>query len=237
MRLIPPLLASLLVAGRAVGASDSHLDFDVFLDDTPIGRHRFDILRAADGTSSVNSVAVFDVKILGIKVYGYRHEAMERWAQGCLVQIEATTNDNGRQLQVRGAVSSGGFQLQQGRSSTFRDACVSSYAYWDPERLLRQRELLNPQTGVFDQVQFESLGEETIVTAGAAVRANRYRLRSGKLVIELWYSQSGEWLQLDSTTSSNRRLRYRLSGIGEAGIVTTNSAPRSGVSTSDNSPP
>ena len=190
-----------------MAASESRLDFEVFLDDRPIGTHRFDIQRAADGTSSVSSVAVFDVRILGIKFYGYRHQAVERWAQGCLVQIEATTNDNGRQLQVSGRQNGGSFQLQQG---AVRDDCVSSYAYWDPERLLLQRELLNPQTGMFDQVQFESLGEETLLRHGAAVRANRYRLRSGKLAIELWYSLSGEWLQLDSTDSSNRQLRYRL---------------------------
>ena len=113
-----------------------------------------------------------------------------------------------------------------------RDGCVVSYAYWDPERLLRQRELLNPQTGQFDPAKIESLGEETIAVRGAQVRADRYRLHGGKLVIDLWYSKSGEWLQLDSTTTSKRQLHYR-----QAGIVTTNSAPRSDVSTSDSSPP
>ena len=170
--MIFPLLFSLLFGGRAVGASDSHLEFEVLLDDRPIGTHRFDILRAADGTSSVSSVAVFDVKILGITAYRYRHEAREKWAQGCLVA------DRGQHQRQRpqdsrcaGAASSGRFQLEQAGHVAARDGCVVSYAYWDPERLLRQRELLNPQTGQFDPAQIESLGEEDDYrTRGAGAR-------------------------------------------------------------------
>jgi hypothetical protein len=210
------LLMTMLLAVRPAAAGDTHLDFEVSLDSRPVGTHRFDILRAADGSQTVRSVAEFEVKILGFIVYRYRHEATERWEQGCLVQIKSSTNDNGRALQV---------------SRVFRDGCVSSYAYWDPARLLQQRELLNPQTGEFDPVQIESLGEETLVVRGAPVLADRYRLSNGKLVIDLWYSKAGEWLQLDSTTPSNRKLHYRL-----AGITTANRAP-SPVSNSDRSPP
>jgi len=230
-RLIATIPIVLLFAGQHASAGESHLEFDVHLDAKPIGAHRFDVVRAADGTHTVSSVADFDVRFFGIPAYRYRHRATERWGQGCLVQIEASTNDNGRSLQVAGGVRSGRFQLGQGKSSVARDGCVISYAYWDPARLLRQRELLNPQTGQFDAVQFESIGEEMLVVRGAQVRADRFRLRSEKFTIDLWYSKSGEWLQLDSTTSSNRKLRYR-----QKGIVTTNSAPRS-VSTSDSSPP
>jgi Family of unknown function (DUF6134) len=194
---IPTLLPVLVLATRAVAAADSHIEFEVFLEARPVGTHRFDILRPADGTQTVRSVAAFDVKILGFVAYRYRHEATERWEQGCLVQIDAATNDNGRALRV---------------SRGMRDQCAISYAYWDPARLLRQRELFNPQTGEFDPVRIESLGEETLVMRGAPVQADHYRLGNDKLVIDLWYSKTGEWLQLDSTTAANRKLHYRKRG-------------------------
>lgn len=213
---IPTLPVMLVLAARAASASDTRLAFEVFLDAKPVGTHHFDVLRPADGTQIVRSVAAFDVRILGFVAYRYRHEATEHWSQGCLAQIKSSTNDNGRALQV---------------SRHFRDGCVTSYAYWDPAQLLRQGEFLNPQTGELDRVLIESRGEETVVVRGVPVRADRYRLDNGELVIDLWYSKSGEWLQLDSTTASNRKLRYRL-----AGIETTNNAP-SVVSSSDKSPP
>jgi hypothetical protein len=211
-RLYTLLLAILLPASSVVSASNSYFDFDVFLDARPIGTHRFDIVRAPDGAHTVTSAAAFDVNILGFVAYSYRHQATESWARGCLVQIDASTNDDGQNLQVTGVERNGRFQLGQVRSPVYREGCVTSYAYWDPQRLLHQRELLNPQTGRFDQVRIESLGEETLAIRGKSVPADRYRLHSGKLAIDLWYSKTGQWLQLDSTTSSKRQLRYRLRG-------------------------
>jgi len=210
------LLVVLVLAARAAAAGDTRLELEVFLDAKPVGTHRFDILRAADGTQTVRSVAAFDVKLLGFVAYKYRHVARERWEQGCLVQITSSTDDNGRDLRV---------------SRDFRDACVTSYTYWDPAQLLRQSVLFNPQTGELDGVKIESRGEEAVMVRGTPMRADRYRVDNGKLLIDLWYSKSGQWLQLDSTTPARRKLRYRL-----AGIATTNSAPSS-VGSSERSPP
>lgn len=189
------LLVALLVAVSADAAVDSRFDFDVLLDDRRIGAHSFHVARDADGTHKVTSTAAFDVKFLGFVAYRYRHQATERWARGCLTQISSTTDDNGSRHQVTGPATTG---------------CVVTYAYWDPQRLLQQHELLNPQTGAIDRVQFDAMGEESIMVRGAALRADRYRLRNGKLAIDLWYSKAGEWLQLDSTTDTKRMLRYRL---------------------------
>jgi hypothetical protein len=189
------VLPTLLLMTGTAAAADNHFQFDVLLDKRRVGSHTFDIQRAADGTQQVSSLAAFDVKIIGVPAYRYHHQANEKWARGCLVQIESMTNENGRRSAV---------------SRELRGGCVSSYAYWDPERLLQQHELLNPQTGQMDAVKFEAMGEETLQVRGESRRANHYRLRGPKLVIDLWYSKQGEWLQLDSTTDSSRRLHYRL---------------------------
>jgi hypothetical protein len=74
------LAACLLAAASLAQARDGSrvFDFDVQLDGKPVGTHRFEVTRHADGTESVRSVARFDVKILGLTVYRYRHEARER---------------------------------------------------------------------------------------------------------------------------------------------------------------
>jgi hypothetical protein len=40
------------------------------------------------------------------------------------------------------------------------------------------------------------------------VPANHYKLTGEELDIELWYSRSGQWLALHSTTSKGRLVRY-----------------------------
>ena len=131
-----------------------------------------------------------------------------QWRGDCLAAIDATTQDNGRSLRVKGLVTGNRFQLEQ-PAATQLPACVSAYAYWNRDLLLRQRALLNPQTGKLDDVRIESLGQQQIELHGQRVAAERYRLHAAEYVIDLWYSLRGDWLQLESSTGS-RRLIYRL---------------------------
>jgi hypothetical protein len=198
-------------AASLASATEMRLhQFDVLLDGKLIGAHRFEIRRGDDGSESVLSDARFDVKFLGITAYRYRHQAREQWQDGCLTQLEASTSDNGKALVVRGARGQDGFQLERPAGAAKRVACVAAYPYWDRQRLLRQRELLNPQTGQFDAVTFEDLGEEAIDVQGRISTARRHRLRGPGHSIDLWYAADGQWLQLVTQARGERELRYRL---------------------------
>jgi hypothetical protein len=76
--------------------------------------------------------------------------------------------------------------------------------------MLRQARLLNAQTGEFETVKISALGDDNIIVRGATVAAKHYRVTGPKNPIDLWYSQSDEWLALESTVAGGRRLRYRL---------------------------
>ena len=68
------------------------------LDGKPIGEHRYTLERGADGAPQrVLSDARFDVRLLGIPVYRYRHQAQERWQGGCLQAIQADTDEHWQQ--------------------------------------------------------------------------------------------------------------------------------------------
>lgn len=156
------------------------LTFAVLLDGQPVGSHRFELSEDGDTRRLVSS-ARFDVKLLGVPVYRYRHDAVEHWRGDCLEKLEARTDDGGEVTTVRAAP----------------ERCVMSFAYWNP-RILQQRELLNAQTGRLEAVAVQALGE------------GRYRISGPAYPIELAYSPRGEWLGLDSTVAGKRRLSYRL---------------------------
>jgi hypothetical protein len=203
------LLVSMVLASPApAGAAEQRYDFDVSLGKRPIGTHRFIIRKSDDGAARVQSLASFEVRLLGIPAYRYRHQAEESWNGTCLAAIDATTDDNGRNIRVSGQQRDGRFHLQL-PASTALPACLSAYAYWDRDLLLRQRELLNPQTGKLDAVRVESLGVEFVELGGRSVTAERYRLHAQNYLIDLWYSPGGDWLQLESIAGS-RRITYRL---------------------------
>ncbi len=200
------LLITLAVPAFAAG---ERLEFDVLLDGKPIGTHHFEISTATEGSRRIESEATFRYRLLGIPLYRYHHRATEHWAAGCLTRIEASTDDNGKRLTVQGSMREGLFRLQLPAPLQDRANCVSGYVYWDRDQLLAQRELLNPQTGRFDAVRFESLGEEALQVRGTRILAERFRLLGEKLQIDLWYSREGEWLHLLSTVENGRTLRYQ----------------------------
>jgi Family of unknown function (DUF6134) len=183
------------------------LDFEVKLDGRAIGVHRFERVENQQGLRVISD-AKFEVRILGIRFYSYRHHAVEHWENGCLHSLEASTDDNGKKVQVV-AGSAGGVLTVSDPAGEAQHGCSFSYAYWD-RRIVDQHRLLNPQTGHFDSVQIEPKGFETITVRGRPSTAERFRLVTARLTIDLWYSMSGDWLQLDSMTQDGKRLQYRL---------------------------
>jgi len=187
------LFAVLLLAAAPAFAEARAWEFRVFLEEREIGRHRF-ILSGQGAQRELRSEARFDVRILRIPAYRYRHDALEHWRGDCLVSLSATTDDNGEPSGVDWRGSAG--------------ACDMSFAYWNP-RILQARRLLNAQTGEVVPVTVTGQGEETVEVRGQPVVAQRYRLSGPKLTIDLWYA-GGEWVALQSETSGGRRLFYRL---------------------------
>ena len=210
---IPALVLMVIGSSPAPAAPQHSLErgvaFEVLLDGRRVGTHRFDFQALADDRLQVTSRASFDVRILGITLFRYRHEANEHWQQGCLSRVDARTEENGKVLQVRGESEAGVFRLDLPRSLREARECVRAYAYWDPARLLQDQQLLNPQTGEFETVGIQRLPEEQITVLGSSVIAQRYRLRRSLGDIHLWYSRAGEWLQLERKVRDARSLHYR----------------------------
>jgi Family of unknown function (DUF6134) len=189
-RLLPFLL---LFAATPALAEPLAWNFRVFLDEREIGHHHF-TLRTDGGTRELRSEARFQVRVLGLTVYRYAHDAMERWRGECLQALDSTTDDNGDREKVDWRGEPGG--------------CNLSFAYWNP-KILQGGRLLNAQTGRFEPVTVSPQGEETIEVRGRPTVAQRYRLAGANLAIDLWYA-GRQWVALESAAKGGRRLRYRL---------------------------
>lgn len=203
--LLPGLLA-LAIPLHAQATSEWR--FTAYLDDKPIGYHRF-ALSGENGERRLVSEARFDVKFLFVSAYRYAHDNREYWRGDCLARIEAVTDANGKNYRVYGNLANDEFEVDNGREKTALPGCVMSFAYWNPQ-FLQQTRLLNAQNGEYLDVSVRDLGADTIAVRGTEQPARRYRLEAKGFQIELWYSPQREWLALDSITENGKRLRYRL---------------------------
>jgi hypothetical protein len=213
-----PLAAALILGTAAVAAhaaddaaraSTRVYAFKAFLDGKPIGEHRFTVATEG-GNRKVTSEADFSVKVLGITAYRYHHHADEQWAGDCLSGLASRTDDDGKPATVTLVKTGDANEITTNAGQKAEPGCLMTYAYWNPA--LRQRtRLLDPQTGRVDSVQVEKVGSGNIPVAGKDMPATDWRISGGESPIDVWISEQGDWVGLDSTVSNGRhKLSYRL---------------------------
>ena len=215
------ILASvaLLIAAHAHG--EDVWEFDVFLDDKPIGSHTFEVERTG-GRTVLTSEADFKVKFLFVTAFEYEHRNKEVWVDGCLAEIDATTNNNGERLVVEGERDESSFEVSGKNGPQELEGCVRTFAYWNPS-ILGASNLLNAQTGEYESVSAELVGEEVLQVEGQDVAVNRYRLSAKQGDLMVSYTKDNQrWVALDAPTKGgDRRIRYRASRVPrvEASVV------------------
>jgi hypothetical protein len=196
--------------GVAAASTKDELTFEVSLDDKPIGMHRF---RISDGGPMrvVESDASFDVRILRVPVYRYRHRNTETWQNGCLKRIDAETDANGTPYAVDLRKTAAGYTIvTPSETSTHEVDCLMSFAYWD-RRFLQEKRLLNTQTGELIAVEVQSLGESKREIANRTLSVEGFRLLAKPQNIDIkvfYHSADGRWVALESVLENGRRLRY-----------------------------
>lgn len=207
---VASLLGGLFFAtADASSEAPRRLNFDVFLDERPIGFQHFDLQPTRDGVRVVTQ-AEFQVKVLRITAFEYDHRNEELWSGRCLQAIESTTNSNGTPYRVSGRAGEAGFVLGNGELGRRLGDCVGTFAYWDRSQLAGRDRLLNSQTGEYVPVEVRPLGAGSLTLGGRDVRVERFALSGRNIDITLAYAaDSGDWLALDSRLESGRMLRYR----------------------------
>ena len=193
---------------NAIASKDTEnsWSFMVWLDDTPIGYHRVSI-NTEENRKTVHTQANFDVRFLFVPVYSYSHETRELWENGCLVNINSSTDDNGKDYFISSIQKQRRLALETQDGMSSLDGCVRTFAYWDVE-LLQSERLLNTQTGEYQQVSVTDLGTGTLTVDEEQIEARHFRLVSEGMTIDLWYTSEMRWLALESVTESGAKLRY-----------------------------
>ncbi len=210
---------SLLAAAPLASATDTTRSwrFDVLLDGKEIGYHEFQV--RDDGREQIlETEASFDVKFLFINAFRYRHRNTETWSDGCLSQIDATTDSNGKLLTVNGRRADGRFAVRWTDGESTLPVCVQSFAYWNPG-ILNATSLLNTQTGEYEDVSIRFESRDAVRVDDRLVDALRYRLSTKGGDITLWYSDDDQplWLALEAPAKGGRTIRYEPAAVPNTG--------------------
>ncbi len=135
------------------------------------------------------------VRVAFVTAFRYQHDCDEEWEGGRLTAIRSRTDDNGKQYEVAGALSGGGFRTV-GPAGPFTAPAnlLTSNAVWTPD-FVQQQSLINAQEGGEFGISVKRIAEEMLSGSGGAVSTTKYRVITPRCAGLVWYGPDGRWLR------------------------------------------
>jgi hypothetical protein len=206
MRAALVILAALWPALGAVDpAAAETTRFVVTRDGDRIGTSTIEIDRSGDDVT-VRTATDLTVNVLFLTAYRFKQMTTERWSNGHLVNLNATTDNNGTRHKV--AVRSSGDQLQlavDGKTSRLDNEIVPS-TLWNPE-FLRHSVMLDVGDGTVMPVSVIDNGADTLSLDGNEVQAHHYTLKA-RYSEGVWYDAQGRLVRVRVIGPDGSIIRY-----------------------------
>ena len=195
-----PLILVCGTAGREYAPSaDSVIAFGVERAGRPLGTH---IVSFSQNGSQLEVTTDIDlqVRIGPITVFNYRHDAVEYWRDGRLMQFRSTTRKDGEDLDVSARLQGSEWQISgtdYGGDSLNHSLPVSLAlsSHWNGYEVTANA-IFNTETGDAMAVDITDLGTERLDIMGRRLEARHIRME-GTLVVDLWYGPDGEWVRCE----------------------------------------
>jgi len=208
------LVTAALLASTALFSAPAHADpdsktmkFAVMRNDSQIGTNTITVVRNGQDTT-VQIVTHVEVRIAYITVYRFDQTDTEQWADGRLLAMNATTDDNGTVHRTNANCRDGKVVVDGDGQVRTLTANIIPVSLWNPV-LLVQNVALDPQDGAPVPVSVVDRGEENIVLQGHAQHAHHYVLMT-TFPQELWYDENQRLVKVELKGSDGSTIRYLL---------------------------
>lgn len=205
--------SALIIAMTGIGGAQAavpasgELNFTVMREGDEIGSHRL-VFNTGDDGLVVDIETDIAVKVMGIAFYRFEHEGRELWADGQLVSINSTTNDDGTDHRLN-AVAEDGVLLVDGDARQEQEvASVIPASLWN-HALVEQSVLLNTLDGSNMSVVVTEVGKEIVEANERNISATHYSITGG-LNRELWYDAENILVQVQFEGGDGSEITYVL---------------------------
>lgn len=182
--------------------------FEITRNGDPIGTHVIEVNRSGN-EFLVSVVTDLTVKVLFVTAYRLQIAASERWANGRLIALNSTSNNNGARHVVSAAARGSRLEVTvDGKESIFVDSNVMPNSFWNAE-FLRRPIMLDAQDGQVMPVSVRDLGEEDLTINASVIRARRYTVTS-RYSQDVWYDDQSRLVQARLVARDGSVITYRL---------------------------
>jgi Family of unknown function (DUF6134) len=146
-------------------------------------------IEPANGGTTVQTRAHFQVKMLGVNLYNEDAQRTERWQGNRLISFNGVTSKGDQSTVVRGEARGNSFVINSPQGTITAPATVHPANPWSAN-FLASSTMMRPDTGKVERVRVSG-GEETVVDIdGRPVRAQKYDI-SGDASYAVWLDSQG----------------------------------------------
>lgn len=193
----------------------NELLFSVLRNGKPIGMHRVTFDRDGDRLM-VDSRFQAEVKVLFFTAFEYVYESKSIWRDGCMVELKATTNDNGDRSRVTARLTDGRLVIDGPAGSTQGIAGLFPTDHWH-SGVLGGGQVLNTITGRVASVTISDMGESRVRVNNGSIPARHY-VYSGDLQTDVWYDENGRWVKMQFRAEDGSKIEYVCQKCGAIGV-------------------
>jgi hypothetical protein len=184
-------VAFLALSAQAVAAET--LDFDVFRNGKPFGRHTLTIQHQGDATLVKSNVSM-EAKVGPFVAFLYRSKCSERWVGETMQTISCTTLKDGKTRTVEAVREGGKLDIAvNGKAVKAGSASLVPVSAWNMA-VIGDSQTLSTDDGKILPLKVTDLGAESVRVAGKNVDTRRYRFQSS-LTLDSWYDAAGRWVK------------------------------------------
>lgn len=143
----------------------------------------------------VRTSSALEVRIAGLRVFRYSHEATEIRRGDELLSMEAQTYDDGPTYKVSVAPAAGGLKLEgPDNSRPVPVRSLTSNCVWHPGFVRPQAPVIDAERARYELPRVEPLGQRTLTVLGAPRACTGHRMTVSYANGELWHDAAGEWV-------------------------------------------
>lgn len=182
--------------------------FKITRNGKPIGTHIIEVNRNGNEIS-VSTVTDLTVKILFVTAYRLQISANERWDNGRLIALNATSNNNGKRHSVSATAKGSSLEIKvDGQAPVLTDPNIVPNSFWNPE-LLGRPIMLDMQDGQIMPLSVRDGGDEELTINERTIKTRHYTVIS-RYSQDLWYDDNARLVQARLVASDGSTIVYRL---------------------------
>jgi hypothetical protein len=203
----PPGVVQPVAAADAPAPGDRTRTFAIMRNGQQIGTSTLSFQR--DGTETTVDVTTHvTVRIASLIVYRFDQTESERWANGRLLAMSVTIDDNGALHRTTAMGSQGKITVKGDNGVNEIAPTVLPLNLWNTA-LLNESVALDPRNGTLVPVSVVDRGWDNLTVEGSPMRAHHYVITATSAQ-DAWYDSNRDLIQMEMKGRDGSTIRYRL---------------------------